>query len=81
MSEKVTIRDAIVIQTGADGGHSYLKGECDYAGKAVSVTALMVDKAEESELSDGIQTVTYESSDFTRGAGLLLSNCRLVKEA
>ena len=78
--ERVTIRNAIVIETGADGGHRYLKGECDYGGETVSVTALMADKAEEADLGDGIHTVTCESSDFTRGAGLLLSNCRLVKD-
>jgi len=79
--ERVTIRNATVVETGTDGGHRYLKGECDYAGEVVSVTALMADKDEEADLSDGTHGVSYESSDFTRGAGLLLSNCRLVKNA
>ena len=79
--ERVTIRKATVVQTGIDGGHSYLRGECDYAGEVVSVTALMADKDEEADLSDGTHAVSYESSDFTRGAGLLLSNCCLVKNA
>lgn len=79
--DPITILNAKVSRTGAEGGHSYLKGECDYHGKTVAISAIMVDKAEEAQLQDGIQTVTYEASDYTHGVGLLLSNFRLTKEA
>jgi hypothetical protein len=77
----VTIRDATVVRTGVDGGHRYLKGECDDAGDVVVVTALMANKAEEAKLRPGTHTVAYESADYTPGAGYLLTGCRLITEA
>ena len=79
--KEITIRNATVVQTGVDGGHSYLQGNCEYTGQTVPVTALMADKVEESALHSGVLVVSYESLDYTRGAGLLLSNCLLSRAA
>lgn len=73
----IQIYSASVLRTGADGGHSYLKGMCFYKGKNELVTALMTDKAEEAKLTDGEFLVSYETSQFTQGAGLLLSGCTI----
>ena len=78
---KVAIQEATVVRTGVDGGHRYLKVECDDAGDVVVVTALMANKAEESKLRPVTHTVAYESADYTPGAGYLLTNCRLITEA
>jgi hypothetical protein len=75
--QEMEIRRASVVRTGAEGGHAYLQGECEYEGQSVSVAALMESKAEEAKLHEGDVVVQYSSASYTRGAGLLLGGCRL----
>ncbi len=51
-----------------------------YEGRTVAVTALMVNKAEEAKLLNGDSVISFASSSYTHGIGLLLNDCRLAKD-
>ena len=81
MGEAFHLRSASWLSTGADGGHWYLSGFCDYEGSQVKVYAFLADKAEEERIrSLGSDTFALDCPrhDFIRGIGLSLWDCRLI---
>ena len=70
--QRFVISDARILCSGADGGHRYLVGHCDWSGDLVDVAVLMRDKSEETKLTEGTVIVNAIVSDYTPGAGLLL---------
>lgn len=75
--QRFVINDATIVETGADGGHRYLKGRCDWSGDVVDVAVLMRDKPEEAKLAEGTVVVSATVSGFARGSGLLLRDAEV----
>lgn len=77
--QRILITHASVQSSGADGGHSYLSGRCEWLGRDVAVTVLMADRLEESRLVDGETWIISSRFEYTGGAGLLVSEARLLE--
>ncbi|XZE35734.1 hypothetical protein SH501x_001274 [Pirellulaceae bacterium SH501] len=72
------IYKAHVTRTGADGGHRYLQGRCEWEGSESDVTVLFASRNDELALSDGEAYVVATVANFVKGAGLLLFDAKLV---
>lgn len=79
-TQRFLVRAATVSSTGADGGHRYLRGRCEWEGSDVDVAVLFASRSDEKALTPGDVVVEATVSDFTKGTGLLLSDARLVSD-
>jgi hypothetical protein len=66
------------LETGADGGHSYVTSDIDYEGQTRKIVVFFADKSDEQNLKGQTEIMVEGELVDDKGQSLNLLNARLI---